>query len=144
MCLSTVLNNIQIMLLGNLHNRSHITWLTIEMQKTKFTVEIPIGSLWNGKMMGMIAKYGGDIGKLTKKLGNNAVVNKTLRGLLDAVGADAKITFHSSRHTFATLLGQQGVDLTIISKLLGHKKLQTTEIYREVDRSSIELAVANL
>ena len=92
----------------------------------------------------MIAKYGGDIGKLTKKLGNNAVVNKTLRGLLDSVGVDAKITFHSSRHTFATLLGQQGVDLTIISKLLGHKKLQTTEIYREVDRSSIELAVANL
>ena len=64
--------------------------------------------------------------------------------MFQGVGADAKITFHSSRHTFATLLGQQGVDLTIISKLLGHKKLQTTEIYREVDRSSIELAVANL
>lgn len=92
--------------------------------------------------MGMIAKYGGDIGKLTKKLGNNAVVNKTLRGLLDSVGADAKITFHSSRHTFATLLGQMGVDLAIISKLLGHKKLQTTEIYREVDRNGIELAIA--
>lgn len=90
----------------------------------------------------MIAKYGGDIGKLTKKLGNNAVVNKTLRGLLDAVGADAKTTFHSSRHTFATLLGQMGVDLAIISKLLGHKKLQTTEIYREVDRNGIELAIA--
>lgn len=126
--------------------QSHIKdgWLVLTMQKTKFTVEIPVGSLFDGKMMGLVAKYGGDIGRLTKKLGNNAVVNKTLRGLLDSVGADAKITFHSSRHTFATLLGQQGVDLTIISKLLGHKKLQTTEIYREVDRSSIELAVANL
>ena len=91
--------------------------------------------------MGMIAKYGGDIGKLTKKLGNNAVVNKTLRGLLDAVGADAKITFHSSRHTFATLLGQMGVDLATVSKLLGHQKLQTTQIYREVDRRSIEIEV---
>lgn len=123
--------------------QSHINdgWLTIAMQKTKFTVEIPIGSLWNGKMMGMIAKYGGDIGKLTKKLGNNAVVNKTLRGLLDSVGADAKITFHSSRHTFATLLGQMGVDLATVSKLLGHQKLQTTQIYREVDRRSIEIEV---
>lgn len=123
--------------------QSHINdgWLTIAMQKTKFTVEIPIGSLWNGKMMGMIAKYGGDIGRLTKKLGANAIVNKTLRGLLDAIGADAKTTFHSSRHTFATLLGQMGVDLATVSKLLGHQKLQTTQIYREVDRRSIEIEI---
>ena len=66
----------------------------------------------------------------------------TLRGLLDAVGADAKTTFHSSRHTFATLLGQMGVDLATISKLLGHQKLQTTEIYREVDHRSIEIEVS--
>lgn len=124
--------------------QSHIKdgWLVLSMQKTKFTVEIPVGSLFDGKMIGLVDKYGGDIGKLTKKLGNNATVNKTLRGLLDAIGADAKTTFHSSRHTFATLLGQMGVDLAIISKLLGHKKLQTTEIYREVDRNGIELAIA--
>lgn len=117
-------------------------WLVIAMQKTKFTVEIPIGQLFEGKMMAMVEKYGGNIGRLTKKLGPNATVNKTLRGLLNAVGADAKITFHSSRHTFATLLGQQGVDITVVSKLLGHTKLQTTEIYREVNREGIELALA--
>lgn len=117
-------------------------WLVIAMQKTKFTVEIPIGQLFEGKMMAMVEKYGGNIGRLTKKLGPNSTVNKTLRGLLNAVGADAKITFHSSRHTFATLLGQQGVDITVVSKLLGHTKLQTTEIYREVNREGIELALA--
>lgn len=117
-------------------------WLTIAMQKTKFTVDIPIGKLFDGKMMAMVEKYGGNIGRLTKKLGPNATVNKTLRGLLDAVGADAKITFHSSRHTFATLLGQQGVDITVVSKLLGHTKLQTTEIYREVNREGIDMALA--
>lgn len=117
-------------------------WLVIAMQKTKFTVEIPIGQIFEGKMMAMVEKYGGNIGRLTKKLGPNATVNKTLRGLLNAVGADAKITFHSSRHTFATLLGQQGVDITVVSKLLGHTKLQTTEIYREVNREGIELALA--
>ena len=123
--------------------QSHIKdgWLVLTMQKTKFTVEIPVGSLFDGKMMGLVAKYGGDIGRLTKKLGSNAIVNKTLRGLLDSVGADAKITFHSSRHTFATLLGQMGVDLATVSKLLGHQKLQTTQIYREVDRRSIEIEV---
>ena len=126
--------------------QSHIKdgWLVIGMQKTKFTVEIPIASLFDGKMVSLVEKYGGDIGRLTKKLGPNATVNRTLRGLLDAVGADAKITFHSSRHTFATLLGQQGVDISVVSKLLGHQKLQTTEIYREVDRRNIELAVAKV
>ena len=116
-------------------------WLVKSMLKTKFTVEIPVRDLFGGKMMALIAKYGGDIGKLTKRLGCNSAVNRTLRGLLNAIGADAKITFHSSRHTFATLLGQQGVDLPVVSKLLGHRKIQTTEIYREVDRRSIEIEV---
>lgn len=119
-------------------------WLVKAMLKTKFTVEIPIRDLFDGKMLKLIDKYGGDIGRLTKKLGSNAVVNKTLHGLLEAVGAEAKITFHSSRHTFATLLGQQGVDITVVSKLLGHQKLQTTEIYREVDRRSIEIEVSKV
>lgn len=119
-------------------------WLVIAMLKTKFTVEIPIRNLFGGKMMKLIDKYGGDIGRLTKKLGSNAVVNKTLHSILETVGADAKITFHSSRHTFATLLGQQGVDITVVSKLLGHQKLQTTEIYREVDRRSIEIEVSKV
>lgn len=117
-------------------------WLVIAMQKTKFTVEIPIGQLFEGKMLKLVEKYDGNIGRLTKKLGPNATVNRTLRGLLDAVGADAKTTFHSSRHTFATLLGQAGVDITIVSRLLGHTKLQTTEIYREVNREGIEMALA--
>lgn len=126
--------------------QSHIKdgWIIITMQKTKFTVEIPIGQLFDGKMLQIVEKYGGNIGRLTKKLGPNATVNRTLRGLLDTVGAEAKTTFHSSRHTFATLLGQQGVDITVVSKLLGHRKLQTTEIYREVDRAGIMNELANL
>ena len=124
--------------------QSHINdgWLVIAMQKTKFTVEIPVATLFDGKMMGLVEKYGGDIGRLTKRLGANATVNKSLRPMLDAIGADPKLTFHGSRHTFGTLLGQMGVDIAIVSKLLGHQKLQTTEIYREVDRRSIEIELA--
>lgn len=119
--------------------QDHISdgWLVKQMVKTSYWVEIPVAKLFDGKMMGLVAKYGGDIGRLTKRLGSNAAVNKTLHVLLATVGADTKITFHSSRHTFATLLGQQGVDLSVTSKLLGHRKVQTTEIYREVDRRGI-------
>lgn len=117
----------------------HITngWLTKKMVKTGFIVEIPIADLFNGKMMVLVEKYHGNIDNLTKRLGSNATVNRVLRGILDKVGADSKITFHSSRHTFATLLSQQGIQLTTIQKLLGHQKLQTTQIYSEVDRKSI-------
>ena len=108
-------------------------WLVKKMQKTGFSVSIPITELFNGKMLLLIDKYGGDIGKLTKNLGANSVVNRKLREILDRLDVDAKITFHSSRHTFATLLGQKGMDITAIQKLLGHTKVTTTQIYNEVD-----------
>ena len=112
-------------------------WLTKKMVKTGFIVEIPIAELFDGKMIVILEKYDNQINKLTTSLASNSAVNKVLRGILDRIDADAKITFHSSRHTFATLLGQRGVQLTTIQKLLGHTKLQTTQIYSEVDRNAI-------
>lgn len=112
-------------------------WLVKKMVKTGFIVEIPIDTLFKGNMLQIIDKYDGDIGNLTKQTKDNAYVNRVLREMLDKVGADAKVTFHSSRHTFATLLGQRGIDITVIQKLLGHQKLTTTQIYRETDRQSI-------
>lgn len=118
----------------------HITedgWIHKKMVKTGFVVDIPITQLFEGKAEKMIQKYKGDIGRLTKEIGDNAGVNRTLKPLLEKAGADLKITFHSSRHTFATLLTQQGVDLTTIQKLLGHQKIQTTQIYSETDKATI-------
>ncbi len=112
-------------------------WLTKKMAKTGFIVEIPIAELFAGKMMQLIDKYDGNIERVTKALSNNSSVNKTLRNILDRIKVDPKITFHSSRHTFATHLGQIGVQMTTIQKLLGHQKLQTTQIYSEVDRTAI-------
>ena len=55
-----------------------------------------------------------------------------------------KITFHTSRHTFATLLYTNGADIYTISKLLGHKSISSTQIYASViDKKKIE-AVALL
>ena len=106
------------------------------MAKTGYVVEVPVAKVFDGKLFTIIEKYG-KIDNLTKNIGSNANVNKTLRQIFERIGVDPKITFHSSRHTFATLLGQRGVHLTTIQKLLGHQKLQTTEIYNEVDRRMI-------
>ena len=112
-------------------------WLTKKMVKTGFVVEIPVNELYGGAFIEILRKYGNDIGNLTKTLYCNAKVNKILRDILDRIGVDRKITFHSSRHTFATLLIQKGVAITTIQKMLGHTKITTTQIYSEVDKKTI-------
>jgi integrase len=44
-------------------------------------------------------------------------------------GIAKKITFHSARHTHATLLISKGVDIYTVSKLLGHRRVKSTELY---------------
>lgn len=111
-------------------------WLTRNMSKTGFMVDIPVSTLFDGKLLKIVEKYG-SISKLTKALGSNCAVNRTLRNILDRIGVDPKITFHSSLHTFATLLVQNHTPITTVQKLLGHQKVTTTQIYSEVDRRSI-------
>lgn len=50
-----------------------------------------------------------------------------------------KITFHSARHTHATLLLSHGVDIHTVSKLIEHKHIVSTERYAHVtDRLKTE------
>lgn len=57
-------------------------------------------------------------------------LTKRLMRLLNKLGI--KGSLHSFRHTFATYLLENGVDIRIVQELLGHAQLRTTEVYTHV------------
>ena len=62
----------------------------------------------------------------------SAVYNTELLRWCMRAGITKHITFHSSRHTNAVLLLENGADIYTVSKRLGHKELKTTEIYAKI------------
>ena len=59
-------------------------------------------------------------------------VDASLKNWAKRAGIDKNVSFHCGRHTFATLSLKYGADLYTVSKLLGHARIATTEIYAEV------------
>lgn len=124
----------------------HDGWIRIVMQKTKQRVAIPYAKLFEGRCISLLQRYGNTIERLTSKLPTNSQVNSTLRDLLRkaCINTDFRVTFHTSRHTFASLLLEEGVPVTTVQRMLGHTKVQTTQIYAEVTEQTIEKDVSRM
>ncbi|MCH3994839.1 MAG: site-specific integrase [Prevotella sp.] len=73
-----------------------------------------------------------------------SVVNYYIRIWRKDAGITKNITFHSARHTFATLMLTIGTDLYTVSKLLGHKDIATTQIYAKVIDKNKQDAVSRI
>ena len=59
-------------------------------------------------------------------------MNKRLKRICVMVGIEKEVSYHVARHTNATLLLYNGVNITTVQKLLGHKSVKTTEIYSDI------------
>jgi site-specific recombinase XerD len=64
-------------------------------------------------------------------------LNRACHFAAQAAGIDKRVSLHTLRHSFATHLLEQKVDIRVIQVLLGHKKLDTTALYSQVATRTI-------
>ena len=103
-------------------------FLQFKQKKTGGAETLPIGI--------QAAEIMGERGKLDepvfKGLVYSAWQNLKLKRWVLQAGIFKEITFHSFRHTYATLQLTLGTDIYTVSKMLGHKDLKTTMIYGKI------------
>lgn len=72
---------------------------------------------------------------------SRSTVHALVKKRLAAAGIDsAQYSSHKLRHTAATLMLQNGVDVRAVQEVLGHDHLNTTEIYTHIDNESLRIA----
>ncbi|MEH0158445.1 tyrosine-type recombinase/integrase [Limibacter armeniacum] len=66
------------------------------------------------------------------RIPSNSLVTYRLADWTRRAGIDKRVTIHTARHTFATLLLTKGVDIYTVKDLLGHKSLNSTMVYAKI------------
>lgn len=78
---------------------------------------------------------------------HNRLTEQSVRAIIckytDMIGIDIHITPHMFRHSFATLLLDEDVDIRYIQKLLGHSSITTTQIYTHVAMAKQKKILSN-
>jgi integrase/recombinase XerD len=104
-------------------------------QKTKNLEYLDISE----EALSYLGEKSNDENKPFEGLKYSSYFNVALTQWMLKAGITKHITFHCARHTHATLLLTNGVDIYTVSKLLGHKEIKTTQIYaRIIDKKKKE------
>lgn len=111
-------------------------WIIFTTIKTGAEVRLPLALLFDGKGWKLLRKHQKHLNEFFN-LKANSTVNKDLIRIGKLAGIQKHFSFHSARHTNATLLIYKGVNITTVQKLLGHRNVSTTQIYSEVMGSTI-------
>ncbi len=111
-------------------------WLVFNSVKTDAEVKLPLYLLFDGKALALLQPYQKALPAFFA-LKANSTVNKELIRIGQLAHIAKHFSFHTARHTNATLLIYKGANITTVQKLLGHKNIATTQIYGEVMDSTI-------
>lgn len=120
-------------------------WIYTKRAKTDEIVKIPLLP----KAQKIIKKYKNKpevvVTGLLLPVYSNQKINSYLKDIVKMCGIEKHVTFHVARHTFATTVTlSNGVPIETVSKLLGHSKLSTTQIYARVIETKISEDMQNL
>lgn len=107
------------------------TWIIYKSVKTGMEVRLPLYLLFEGKGIQILQHYKDDLNSFFK-LKDNSNINKELNILAGLAKIDKRVSFHTARHTNATLLLYNGANITTVQKLLGHKSVKTTQVYANI------------
>nr|WP_255498633.1 site-specific integrase [Dysgonomonas sp. ZJ709] len=69
---------------------------------------------------------------------SNQVTNEFLKEIADVCGIGKKVSYHTARHTFATLALSNGVSLESVSKMMGHTSIRTTQVYAQITNLKVK------
>ena len=111
---------------SNISMNEQTNKLIIVQKKTKAINAVPICST----AMGWLPERGDD--DKVFHLPSSTCVYDNLRRIAKKVGIKKDISFHTSRHTFGTLIQAMTHNLETTRNLMGHRSIKTTEIYAEV------------
>ena len=75
------------------------------------------------------------------KSGATAYANKNLKLIAEKAGINKKISFHSSRHTWATRALKKGMRIEYVSKIMGHNTIKTTQVYTKIVNAELDSAM---
>lgn len=117
-------------------------WLHIKTEKTGYDLKIPLHLVFGGKALEILSRYPSP--ETFSDIRSNAETNRRLRELQQMAKIKTRVTFHTARHTCATLLCHQGVPITTVQRILGHTKLTTTQLYSEVMADTIVKDLKNV
>lgn len=122
---------------GDIYHENGQAFVSVVMKKTTKPLYIPLS--------GQALKWMPEKGESTSddyvfgNLVNYGNVNENLKKWAEAAGIRKHISYHTSRHSFATMMLTLGADLYTVSKLLGHSSVKHTQIYaRIIDRKKDE------
>lgn len=119
------------------HSDENGYYIRFQQKKTKGQETLPISE----DAYNLLGNKGLPGNKVFQDLSYSDFNNQKLREWMIRSGIEKHTTFHSARHTYATLQLTLGTDIYTVSKLLGHKSLKTTEIYAKiVDKKKKEAA----
>lgn len=113
---------------------------SIVMRKTSAPLYLPLSNQALKWMPPRGAARNDD--RVFAQLPGEAMILPVIKRWARDAGIEKRVNFHTSRHTFATMLLTLGADIYTVSKLLGHTSVKTTQIYAKIVNKKKDDAVS--